>query len=326
MTAEAENRCINDNIRITAYEAPAPWKNGWRMCWTAGGRCACCRSSRPARRGAADVLSLDPSVVSRAVAKLEQDTGLTLLERRGRGVVVTDAGRMLALFARRQQDLHDTFRRGEQPEERPARPHRTGLRRGLHRHGARTRAARLGRASGRDLQHPRGRHRRDRALHRRRHGAYRPGVPAAQRRAPALALFPALPDPRARAQGPSARTPAQGAELADGAAPGRGTGRVLRRAQARAGSGTGRAGHAEADARHQLVQGAMGVRRAGARLHHDAALDPAARRAVHRLVSLPLANPIPEPQPDPCGHAQRRPLSPVAGRLLRHVVEVFPKV
>ncbi|NUA27480.1 LysR family transcriptional regulator [Cupriavidus basilensis] len=60
-------------------------------------------------RGAADVLSVDPSMVSRAVAKLEQDTGLTLLERRGRGVVVTDAGRMLALFARRQQDLHDTF-------------------------------------------------------------------------------------------------------------------------------------------------------------------------------------------------------------------------
>jgi DNA-binding transcriptional LysR family regulator len=60
-------------------------------------------------RGAADVLSLDPSVVSRAIGKLEEDTGLTLLERRGRGVVVTDAGRLLALFARRQQDLHDTF-------------------------------------------------------------------------------------------------------------------------------------------------------------------------------------------------------------------------
>lgn len=60
-------------------------------------------------RGAADALSVDPSMVSRAVAKLEHDTGLTLLERRGRGVVVTDAGRMLALFARRQQDLHDTF-------------------------------------------------------------------------------------------------------------------------------------------------------------------------------------------------------------------------
>lgn len=60
-------------------------------------------------RGAADVLELDPSVVSRAVAKLEQDTGLALLERRGRGVVATDAGRLLALFARRQQDLNDTF-------------------------------------------------------------------------------------------------------------------------------------------------------------------------------------------------------------------------
>lgn len=60
-------------------------------------------------RGAADVLAVDPSMVSRAVAKLEQDTGLTLLERRGRGVTVTDAGRMIALFARRQQDLHDTF-------------------------------------------------------------------------------------------------------------------------------------------------------------------------------------------------------------------------
>jgi DNA-binding transcriptional LysR family regulator len=60
-------------------------------------------------RGAAEALELDPSVVSRAVAKLEEDTGLTLLERRGRGVVVTDAGRMIALFARRQQDLHDTL-------------------------------------------------------------------------------------------------------------------------------------------------------------------------------------------------------------------------
>ena len=47
-------------------------------------------------RGAADVLAVDPSMVSRTVARLEQDTGLVLLERRGRGVVVTDAGRMLA--------------------------------------------------------------------------------------------------------------------------------------------------------------------------------------------------------------------------------------
>ncbi|NYT62036.1 LysR family transcriptional regulator [Alcaligenaceae bacterium] len=60
-------------------------------------------------RGAAEVLNLDPSVVSRAVAKLEKETKLTLLERRGRGVVATDAGQLMALFARRQQDLHDAF-------------------------------------------------------------------------------------------------------------------------------------------------------------------------------------------------------------------------
>ncbi|WP_171961956.1 LysR family transcriptional regulator [Bordetella trematum] len=60
-------------------------------------------------RAAADALELDPSVVSRSIARLEADLGLSLLERRGRGVVVTDAGRLLALFARRQQDLHATF-------------------------------------------------------------------------------------------------------------------------------------------------------------------------------------------------------------------------
>jgi len=60
-------------------------------------------------RSAADMLGVDPSMVSRTVAKLEQELGLVLLERRGRGVVVTDAGRMLALLARRQKDLHDTF-------------------------------------------------------------------------------------------------------------------------------------------------------------------------------------------------------------------------
>lgn len=57
-------------------------------------------------RAAADVLQTDPSAISRAVARLEADTGLTLLERRGRGVVPTDAGRLVALFARRQQNLN----------------------------------------------------------------------------------------------------------------------------------------------------------------------------------------------------------------------------
>lgn len=60
-------------------------------------------------RAAAEVLGTDPSAISRAVARLEQDTGLTLLERQGRGVVPTDAGRLMALYARRQRDLNDTF-------------------------------------------------------------------------------------------------------------------------------------------------------------------------------------------------------------------------
>lgn len=60
-------------------------------------------------RAAADQLNTDPSAISRAIARLESDTGLTLLERRGRGVVPTDAGRLVALFARRQQDLNESF-------------------------------------------------------------------------------------------------------------------------------------------------------------------------------------------------------------------------
>jgi DNA-binding transcriptional LysR family regulator len=53
-------------------------------------------------RGAADVLDMDPSAVSRAVAILEKDCGTRLLERRGRGVVATAAGRLLADYVRRQ--------------------------------------------------------------------------------------------------------------------------------------------------------------------------------------------------------------------------------
>lgn len=60
-------------------------------------------------RGAAEVLGLDPSVISRTVAKLERDIGVALLERRGRGVVATDAGILAAQFARRQQAMSDTF-------------------------------------------------------------------------------------------------------------------------------------------------------------------------------------------------------------------------
>jgi len=53
-------------------------------------------------RGAADVLDMDPSAVSRAIGLLEQECGVPLLERHGRGVVATDAGEMLAGYVRRQ--------------------------------------------------------------------------------------------------------------------------------------------------------------------------------------------------------------------------------
>lgn len=53
-------------------------------------------------RGAAEVLDMDPSALSRAVGILENECGTRLLERRGRGVVPTDAGELLAAYLRRQ--------------------------------------------------------------------------------------------------------------------------------------------------------------------------------------------------------------------------------
>ena len=53
-------------------------------------------------RGAAEALEMDPSALSRAIGVLEQECGARLLERRGRGVVPTDAGQLVAAYARRQ--------------------------------------------------------------------------------------------------------------------------------------------------------------------------------------------------------------------------------
>ncbi len=53
-------------------------------------------------RAAAEVLGMDPSAVSRAVGIVETECGTRLLERRGRGVVPTDAGMLLASYLRRQ--------------------------------------------------------------------------------------------------------------------------------------------------------------------------------------------------------------------------------
>lgn len=54
-------------------------------------------------RGAADALGMDASAVSRALALLEKECGVPLMERRGRGIVPTDAGRLLAGYLRRRQ-------------------------------------------------------------------------------------------------------------------------------------------------------------------------------------------------------------------------------
>ncbi|MFT4103667.1 MAG: LysR family transcriptional regulator [Burkholderiaceae bacterium] len=53
-------------------------------------------------RGAAEILGMDPSAVSRAIGVLERECGSRLLERRGRGIRPTDAGELLAAFLRRQ--------------------------------------------------------------------------------------------------------------------------------------------------------------------------------------------------------------------------------
>ena len=65
--------------------------------------------SRGSVRGAAELLDMDPSAVSRAIAALERDCGMALFERRGRGLVPTDAGHMLARYVKRQQDIQDSF-------------------------------------------------------------------------------------------------------------------------------------------------------------------------------------------------------------------------
>jgi len=47
-------------------------------------------------RRAADILGINPSVISRQISQLERELQLPLLERRGRIVVLTEAGRLLA--------------------------------------------------------------------------------------------------------------------------------------------------------------------------------------------------------------------------------------
>ncbi len=58
-------------------------------------------------RAAADTLDMNPSVVSRQIAKLEEELAVPLIERHGRGVKATEAGQMLVEYFRQQSAYQD---------------------------------------------------------------------------------------------------------------------------------------------------------------------------------------------------------------------------
>ncbi|CAM3901084.1 LysR family transcriptional regulator [Paracidovorax anthurii] len=58
-------------------------------------------------RAAADKLDLNPSVVSRQIARMEEDLAVPLLERHGRGVKPTEAGLLLVEYYRQQCSYED---------------------------------------------------------------------------------------------------------------------------------------------------------------------------------------------------------------------------
>ena len=58
-------------------------------------------------RAAGDKLDMNPSVVSRQIAKLEEELAIPLLERHGRGVKPTEAGQMLVDYHRQHVSYQD---------------------------------------------------------------------------------------------------------------------------------------------------------------------------------------------------------------------------
>ena len=51
--------------------------------------------------GASEAMGFSPSAVSQQVKKLEKEAGFAVLERRGRGVLLTERGLALAAYGRR---------------------------------------------------------------------------------------------------------------------------------------------------------------------------------------------------------------------------------
>lgn len=56
-------------------------------------------------RSGAEALEMDPSVISRSIARLEEEWGMVLLERKGRGIAVTEAGKLIYAYFQRHQAL-----------------------------------------------------------------------------------------------------------------------------------------------------------------------------------------------------------------------------
>ncbi|HEY5637956.1 MAG TPA: LysR family transcriptional regulator [Burkholderiales bacterium] len=65
-------------------------------------------------RRAAEKLGVAPSAISRQVARLEAELGLTLLDRRARGLHLTEAGRMVLAYAERSGEQYAVLREGLQ--------------------------------------------------------------------------------------------------------------------------------------------------------------------------------------------------------------------
>jgi len=58
-------------------------------------------------RAAADVMDINPSVLSRQIARLEEELAISLIERHGRGVKPTEAGQVLVDYFRQQSSYQD---------------------------------------------------------------------------------------------------------------------------------------------------------------------------------------------------------------------------
>lgn len=56
-------------------------------------------------RSGADALDMDPSVISRSIARLEEAWGMILIERKGRGITITEAGKLLYAYHERHMVL-----------------------------------------------------------------------------------------------------------------------------------------------------------------------------------------------------------------------------